>query len=125
MIKKTKSLLVVDDDPDILQIIDLVFDSSEFRVLQARNGVEVLKQIEAFRAPIDVLLIDVVMPRLNGAELARVILYYYPTIKIIFMSGYPDEVLDRHRIPASKIRLIKKPFTPDILIQTVREELKR
>jgi DNA-binding response OmpR family regulator len=125
MIKKTKSLLVVDDDPDILQIIDLVFDSSEFRVLQARNGDEVLKQIDAFRAPIDVLLIDVVMPGLNGIGLARVILYYYPTIKIIFMSGYPDEVLDRHGIPASKIRLIKKPFAPDILIQTVREELKR
>jgi two-component system, cell cycle sensor histidine kinase and response regulator CckA len=65
------------------------------------------------------------MPRLNGAELARVVLACHPTIKIIFMSGYPDDIIDRWGIPASKIRYIKKPFTPDSLIRTVREELNK
>jgi two-component system cell cycle sensor histidine kinase/response regulator CckA len=123
MVEKTKSLLVVDDDPYILRVIDLVFASSEFQILQAKDGVAALKRIDASGAAIDVLLVDVMMPRLNGAELARVVLGCHPTIKIIFMSGYPDDIIDRWGIFSSKIRYIKKPFTPDSLIRTVREEL--
>ncbi len=125
MIEKTKSILVVDDDPTICQLVADIFRTSEFQVLEARDGVEALKRIDASCPAIDVLLVDVVMPRLNGAEVARVILYYYPTIKIIFMSGHPDDVVVRHGIPASKLRYLKKPFTPDVLEQAVRDELKR
>ncbi len=125
MIEKTKCILVVDDDPAICQLVADIFRTSEFQVLEARDGVEALKRIDASGAPIDVLLVDVVMPILNGAELARVILSCHPTIKIIFMSGHPDEVLDRHGIPASRLRYLKKPFTPDALKQAVRDELKR
>jgi DNA-binding response OmpR family regulator len=125
MIEKTKCILVTDDDPAICQLIAAVFRASEFQVLEARDGVEALKRIDVFGAAIDVLLVDVVMPRLNGAELARIILSCHPTIKIIFISGHPDDVVDHHGIPASKLRYLKKPFTPDILEQTVRDELKR
>lgn len=125
MIEKTKCILVVDDDPAICQLVADVFRTSEFHVLEARDGVEAFKRIEASCASIDVLLVDVVMPRLNGAELARVTLYYYPTIKMIFMSGQPDDVVDRYGIPASTLRYLKKPFTPDVLEQAVRDELKR
>lgn len=125
MIEKTKAILVVDDDPAICQLVADIFKTSEFHVLEARDGVEALKRIDASCASIDVLLVDVVMPILNGAELARVILYYYPTIKMIFMSGHPDDVLERYGIPASKLRYLKKPFTPDDLKQAVRDEVKR
>jgi len=83
-----------------------------------------LTRIDAACAAIDVLLVDALMPRLNGAELARVVLACHPEIKIIFMSGNPDEVIDRLGITASKMLCIKKPFTPDILIQAVREAVK-
>jgi two-component system cell cycle sensor histidine kinase/response regulator CckA len=84
-----------------------------------------LRLIADSRDAIDVLLLDVVMPRMNGTELTRVLLTWHPEIKIIFMSGYEDDVIDRHGIPASKLRCLKKPFTPDDLERAVRYELKR
>jgi DNA-binding response OmpR family regulator len=125
MIEKTKCILVVDDDAAICRLVADVFETSEFHVLEARDGVEALKRIDSSCAAIDVLLVDVVMPRLNGAELARVTLSSHPTIKIIFMSGYPDEVLDRYGIPSSRLRYLRKPFTLRELEQAVRDELKK
>jgi two-component system cell cycle sensor histidine kinase/response regulator CckA len=124
MIEKTKGLLVVDDDPAILQVVEAVFAETEFQVFHARDGVEALVRLDASCASIDVLLVDAVMPKLNGAELARVVLACHQTIKIIFMSGHPAVALDRLGIPGSKISYIKKPFTPELLIRTVRDELR-
>lgn len=125
MVEKIKCLLVADDDPVVRQLVADVFRTSEFHVLEAGDGVEALKLIDASCMSIDVLLVDVVMPRLNGSELARVILACHPAIRIIFMSGHPDDVVDRHGIPASKLRYLKKPFTAAVLEQTVRDELKK
>jgi two-component system, cell cycle sensor histidine kinase and response regulator CckA len=124
MTQKTNCMLVIDDDPVIRHYIAAVFSTSEFQVLEAGDGLEALKRIDVFGASIDILLVDVVMPKLNGAELARVVLSCHPTIKIIFMSGYPDDVVNRHGIPASKMRFLKKPYTPHMLEQTVRDALK-
>ncbi len=116
------NLLVVDDDTAILDLVETVFASSEFHVIQARDGVEALKRIDTLHESIDVLLVDVMMPRLNGAELVRAISAHHPAIKIIYMSGYEDDVISRLGITDGKIRFIKKPFTPDFLIQTIRKE---
>jgi two-component system cell cycle sensor histidine kinase/response regulator CckA len=125
MTDKSINLLVVDDDPIICQLIADTFSTPEFHVLKARDGVEALRQIADSPDAIDVLLLDVVMPKMDGAELTRVILSWHPAIKIIFMSGYPDEVIALYGIPAHQMRYIKKPFTLNILVQTVREVLNR
>jgi two-component system cell cycle sensor histidine kinase/response regulator CckA len=125
MTDKLINILVVDDDPVICQLIADTFSTPEFRVLKARDGVEALRQIADSPDAIDVLLLDVVMPKMDGAELTRVILSWHPAIKIIFMSGYPDEVIALYGIPARQMRYIKKPFTLNILVQTVREVLNR
>lgn len=123
MIEKTKHILVVDDDPAVCQLVAEVFKTSEFEVVEAKDGIEALTRIDAACASIDVLLVDMVMPRLNGAELARVILTCHPAIKIIFMSEHPDDITVCNGIPASKLRYLKKPFTPEILELMVRNEL--
>ena len=120
MTQKTKCILVVDDDPAASQLVADVFRTSEFYVFEARDGVEALKRVDSSGVHIDVLLVNVGMPRLKGAELARVIISHHPTIKIIFMSEHPDDVVDRHGIPH-----LKKPFTPAVLERAVRDALKR
>lgn len=125
MIGKRRKVLVVDDEPSILRLVVDSMDAAEFEVLTAKDGVEALKLIDDARGAIDVLLIDVVMPRMHGSELARVVLSSHPTIKIIFMSGQQDEVIALHGIPASKMRYIKKPFTPAELMNAVIKELFR
>ena len=82
MIKKTKCILVADDDVAVRRSVAYVFRTSGFHVLEAGDGVEALRQIDAFGASINVLLADVVMPRLNGAELARVILSCFRPAKL-------------------------------------------
>ena len=124
-INTTKNILVVEDEPDIHQLVIEAFSAPEFHIYTANDGVEALKLIDDSSAAIDILLVDVVMPRLNGPDLVRVILTYRPEIKVIFMSGYADDILDQYGILTSRMRYIKKPFIPAMLVQAVREELSK
>ena len=112
-------ILVVDDDPSIRDYVGNALRTTDFRVLHAGDGVEALKLIDSSPESIDVLLLDVSMPRLNGNELARVIRSWHPNIKIIFMSGYPEDRISRQGIPSGDFRYLKKPFTPECLLQMV------
>ena len=123
MTNKMKYILVVDDDPAICRLVVEAVTSPEFTVYTAHDGVEALKLIDNASTAIDMLIADVVMPRLNGPELVGVLLTHHPEIKIIFISGYPIEELHRYGIPASRIRHIKKPFKSDNLVRSVKEEL--
>ena len=125
MTNKTKNILVVDDDPAICRLVADAVTEPEFQIYTAKDGVDALRMIDDPSMTIDLLLVDVVMPRLNGPELVRVVSSHYPEIKIIFMSGYSNDVLDRYGIVASRIRYMQKPFTPAVLVQAVREELNK
>jgi two-component system, cell cycle sensor histidine kinase and response regulator CckA len=117
------NILVVDDDPVIRDYIGDALGTIFFRILHARDGVEALRLIDSSPELIDVLLLDVVMPRLNGNELARVIKSWHPNIKIIFMSGYPDDLNVNQGIPSGDISFLGKPFTVKCLLQAVKESL--
>ncbi len=121
MIKK--SLLVADDDAEILKLVEEAFHSSDVDVLKAQDGVEALKRFDASSAAIDVLLVDELMPRLNGLELARAVLARHPGTKVILMSGMAEESPAPYASAPSKIRYMRKPFTLKVLRQTVQEEL--
>ncbi len=123
MNEKKKNLLVVDDNPAVCWLVADVFKTTEFNVFEARNGVEALMLLGAPGNKIDVLLVDVIMPTLNGTELARIVLAYHPKIKIIFMSGHPDDILAYYGIRQSRMTFMKKPFTADVLQHLIRKEL--
>ncbi len=123
MTPKKKNLLVVDDNPAICWLVADVFQSPEFCVFEARNGAEALMLLGAPGKEIDVILSDVVMPTVSGTELARIVLTHHPKIKIIFMSGQPDEVVAEHGVPQSRMRFLRKPFTAAALELAVRSEL--
>jgi len=119
--KERLKILVVDDDSTIREYVGNALGTSDFSVLLARDGVEALKLIDSSTEMIDVLLLDVVMPRLNGSELARVIQSWHPKIKIIFMSGYPHDFMANQGIPAGDVSYLRKPFTTECLLQAVTE----
>jgi two-component system, cell cycle sensor histidine kinase and response regulator CckA len=125
MVDKTKNILVVDDDPALIQLIAKALRTPEFHIYTAKDGVEALRMIDDPSTVIDLLLVDVVMPRLNGPELVRVVLSHYPEIKIIFMSGFLNEVRDKYGVSVSKLRYLEKPFTFAVLEQAIREELSK
>ncbi len=122
MIEKNKCILVVDDNPAICRLVAEVFKNSEFEVLEAQDGMEALIRLNTTgKKPIDILLTDVIMPRLNGAELARIALDRHAATKIIFMSGQPEEVVSCFGIPQSNMHYINKPFTAETLERMIRD----
>jgi len=94
-----------------------------YKVLEAANGGEALLISRDNDCNIALLLTDLVMPRMNGRTLAREICSLCPEIKVLFMSGYTDDVIAPHGISEERLAFIHKPFSPEALSQKVREVL--
>jgi two-component system, cell cycle sensor histidine kinase and response regulator CckA len=119
----TETILIVEDEP---QIRNLAFDCLAFcgyDVLASANGIEALKLLERLQRPIDLVLTDVVMPKLSGRELSERIAAIYPSAKMLFMSGYTNDAVVNHGILDGATWFIQKPFTLESLLRRVREVL--
>lgn len=117
----TETILVVEDEP---QIRNLAFDCLAYcgyEVLASANGVEALRLIE--QRPVDLVLTDVVMPKLSGRELSEHVNALQPSAKVLFMSGYTNDSVVNHGILDGAAWFIQKPFTLESLVRRVREVL--
>jgi DNA-binding NtrC family response regulator len=94
-----------------------------FRVLEADGAEEALDVFRISRHPIELVLLDVVMPETDGVELADRILAHRPDQRIIFMSAHPAEVLAEHGLHDLKVVFLAKPYTMDELRSKVRQAM--
>ena len=94
-----------------------------YTVLAAENGQEALELSRLYKENIDLLLTDVIMPGMNGQELADILSKKRPDIKVVFMSGYTDDVIAHHGIADKDIHFIQKPITLSSLAKKLREVL--
>ena len=94
-----------------------------YTVIEAECGVDALALARQHTGAIDLLLTDVVMPRMSGKEMADRLLPLRPGMNVLYMSGYTDELLAKHGILGPGMRLLEKPFTRESLVNTVREIL--
>jgi CheY-like chemotaxis protein len=115
----TETLLVVEDQPEVRQLTCSILKQFGYQILEASSGEEALCLAEAHVGHLDLLLTDVIMPGMNGLELAARLKAMRPT-PILLMSGYSDRMEGVHD---SGVTYIQKPFTPDTLVRTVREVL--
>ena len=118
-----ETILVADDAPDVLFLARDILQARGYTVLTASDGDEALRLAEGHPGPIHALLADVVMPGLNGPELAERLRRTRSETKAVFMSGYTTEVMDQYGILHSGAPFIGKPFTPDLMVRKVREAL--
>jgi len=115
-------VLVVEDERAIRDLAARALTRRGYLVLQARDGQEAVDLIAAHKGPLDILVSDVVMPRLGGPEVARALRVRWPALPVLLMSGYTADALRKGRdIPDSAF--LPKPFTPDQLCLRVRELL--
>lgn len=117
----SETVLVVDDEEDFRLLAREILEDHGYRVLDAGNGLEALAKAREYQGPIDLLLCDVVMPFMSGRELAERFGWFRPHTKILFMTGYANEVVGRYGIFTSDRPVIEKPFTPESLTRTVRQ----
>ena len=118
-----EKVLVVEDEDIVRNLCTRILERLGYEVLQARNGFEAVASAEANGMRIDLLLTDVVMPGMNGSELATQLVLHYPEMKVLFTSGYTDDAITRHGVLDEGVSFIGKPYTPVALARKVREVL--
>jgi PAS domain S-box-containing protein len=119
----SETILLVEDEPALLDLIASSLQSSGYTVLEAADGVEALYVAEKYQGAIHVLVTDVVMPQMSGPELSRRITSLRPEIKVLYMSGYADNGLTPLGAMDDKVVFLQKPFELGRLAQKVREAL--
>ncbi|MGH7444286.1 MAG: response regulator [Longimicrobiales bacterium] len=117
------TILVAEDEEAVRSLISRVLQRQGYTVLEARDGEEALRLAHESIVPPDVLLTDIVMPRLGGPELARRLRRDMPGLRVILMSGYTDDAYVLHGALDDDVGFLGKPFAPDELARTIREAL--
>jgi two-component system, cell cycle sensor histidine kinase and response regulator CckA len=120
-----ETILLVEDDEGVRKLVREVLDNEGYRLLEAANGVAALSICAQYEKPIHLLLTDVVMPEMSGSELANRLAAVRPEVKVLYMSGYTDDVIVHHGVLDERTEFIQKPFTPDVLARKIREVLDR
>ena len=119
----TETVLVVDDEAALRSVASRILSRHGYRVLTAGNGGEAILLLERHEGPIDLLLSDVVMPGMSGPQLGERLQQRYPGIKLLFTSGYTDDVALRYGLGGDRVQFIGKPYSIVDLTRKVREVL--
>ena len=119
----TETILVAEDEDNLRNLVCEILRSHGYNVLEAANGGSALLKCEKYKKPIHLILSDVVMPEMSGAELVERLLPIHPEMKVMYMSGYTDDAVIRHGILEEKVQFLQKPFSPNSLLEKVRSIL--
>jgi len=118
------TVLLVEDEPMILEIAETLLKRMGFSVITADNPREALNLAHTHSGLIDILMTDIIMPEMNGRDLAKNIHYSYPHIKVLFMSGYTADIIDHYGLSQENVHFIEKPFSMNSLSAILQEVLK-
>jgi two-component system, cell cycle sensor histidine kinase and response regulator CckA len=122
-LRASERILLVEDAEQLRKLAQMFLEAVGFRVWSAANGEEALQVAARHQGTFDLLLTDVVMPGMNGRVLAEQLLPRYPEMKVLYMSGYTDSVIAGRGVLDEGIHLLHKPFTEEVLVQSVCELL--
>jgi len=120
--KGTETILLVEDETPVRQLMQRILKSHGYQVHEAASGLSALKVWEEHRAAIDLLLTDMVMPEgINGRELAERMRSEKPALKVIYCSGYTDELLGTDSLLRYNVNFLEKPFEVHKFLQRIRD----
>jgi PAS domain S-box-containing protein len=122
-VSPTETIMVVEDQTDVRELIVHVLKEYGYNIIESVDGEDALAKCKKYNKDIHLLITDVIMPKLNGLELREKLLVSYPNIKVIFMSGYADNVIGKMGVLDIDKIFIEKPFVPSKLISKIREIL--
>jgi two-component system cell cycle sensor histidine kinase/response regulator CckA len=117
------TILVVEDEDQVRAMTCTLLQKAGYTILEGRNGPDAIQASDEHSGPIDLLLTDVVMPKMNGRSLYQKLAARRPEMKVLFVSGYTDSALFRHGMTDSPAAILLKPFTPEALLAHVGETL--
>jgi PAS domain S-box-containing protein len=118
-----ETILLVEDEDAVRELATTILKGKGYTVLAASGGAEALSRLERARNPVHLLLTDVVMPGMNGRELFRRAAGIRPEIRVVYMSGYTDNVIAHHGVLDEGVQFLQKPFSVQSLLRAVRKAL--
>jgi CheY-like chemotaxis protein len=119
----TETVLVVEDEEPLRILARYCLESKGYSVLDAGDPAAALELAKKHRGPIHLLLTDVVMPNMSGRELARQLVALEPGLKVLYMSGYPTDLIDQQGVLNRGTVLLEKPFTMHLFLTKVHTVL--
>jgi signal transduction histidine kinase/ActR/RegA family two-component response regulator len=119
--KNFETVLVVEDEDIVRELVCEVLEDQGYNVLCARDGIDALHLAEDFDGEIHLLVTDVIMPHMNGHELAEKLGALRPDMKVLYVSGYSDNDIGDHGVLEPRYELLQKPFTPQTLARKIRD----
>ncbi len=122
-LRGTETLLIVEDEQSVRNLLAAMLESAGYTVIATANAEEALAQSDAHKGHIDMLITDVVMPGMTGAELAGMIVQARPDIGVLYITGYAGKDLSLHGVDEGAVNLLIKPLTRDRLMEKIREVL--
>jgi PAS domain S-box-containing protein len=122
-LRGTETVLLVEDNAEVRSLVSAILRRNGYHVLEATTVGDALLICEQHQEDIDLLLTDVVMPRMNGRELWERLAPLRPSMKVLFMSGYTDDAIIHRGVLSSSMSFVQKPLMPGALLLKVREVL--
>ena len=118
---KIKTVLLADDEYHILDMLGDMLEISGYSCIKASDGEEALKLFKKNRDIIDMLILDILMPKMSGVELYNEIIKIKPDIKILFISGYTEKDEIQKFLKENKLNYINKPFQFEVMLEKIKK----
>jgi two-component system, cell cycle sensor histidine kinase and response regulator CckA len=119
----TETILLVEDDEMVRTLVRETLEREGYKLLEAAEPLEARKIADDYKGSIQLLITDVVMPKISGSALAKQIVGQRPETKVLYMSGYTDTTIIKNGLEQQNSAFLQKPFTPHALTQKVRDVL--
>jgi two-component system, cell cycle sensor histidine kinase and response regulator CckA len=124
-LQSSPSILIVDDQAMVRRMAQRLLSEWGFRVFEADSGEEAMEVLQTAKHPVQLVIVDVVMPLMDGVQVTRRIQERWPNQRILYMSAHPAEVLAQYGLAELNVPFLAKPFTRDELLTKVSEALER
>jgi CheY-like chemotaxis protein len=118
-----ETILIVEDDAEVRGLARRILQRQGYTLLEVQNGQEALDLVAQYPEPIHLVLTDIIMPGMNGKTLAEALLQLRPELKIIFMSGYTDNLIAESGDLNARMAFVQKPFSAKALVQKIQTAL--
>ena len=117
------TILLVEDEDGVRKLARMILERHGYAVLDCAHGEEALRLLERYAGPLDSIVTDVVMPGLDGGDVAKAVKRRFPAAKVLFLSGYTSDAVVRHGILHHEVAFLQKPFSAASLATKVRDVL--
>jgi len=119
----SETILITEDEADLRELTRIFLESYGYKVIEAGSAVQAIRKVEESDGPVHLLLTDVIMPGMSGRQLAEQVLRKSPATRILYMTGYTDDMVVQHKVLEPGVQLLQKPFTKAELALKIRTTL--